>query len=124
MTKPVGPEAFIDTAETIINLKGENFYKACGYIVARNRDGSSSCVKRVDHPGTIHEDYDGETIDSAGFQIDFDNLDLDEAVGQAIGAASMCWSDIQDAGVFESDRAVIITKALIRRIRQAAPIYG
>lgn len=33
---------------------------------------------------------------------------LDEVLGQAIGAASMCWEDINAAGVFDSTRAKVI----------------
>lgn len=52
--------AFSNGDRTVINWEGENYYKACGEPVVANSDGSgSSCVKRQDHPGDIHEDYDG-----------------------------------------------------------------
>lgn len=62
----IGPQAFANKEETVINWKGENFYRACGVIVQVTRYGTTSCVKRVDHPGEIHEDYDGNTKDESG----------------------------------------------------------
>lgn len=62
----IGPECFAGQGDTVISWKGENFYKACGHPVITNEDGSgSSCVKRVDHPGVKHEDYDGNIYDEA-----------------------------------------------------------
>lgn len=57
----IGPQAFADKEEKVINWKGENFYRACGVIVKVTRYSTTSCVKRVDHPGDMHEDYDGNT---------------------------------------------------------------
>lgn len=52
--------AFASADETVVSWKGENYYKACDQPVVTNPDGSGThCVKRVDHPGDIHEDYDG-----------------------------------------------------------------
>lgn len=44
---------------------------------------------------------------------EFAPLTLEEAVYQAIGAASMCWEDVAKAGVFDSDRAKAIGDALL-----------
>lgn len=41
-----------------------------------------------------------------------------EAVFQALGAASVCWEQIEKAGVFESTRAKAIGDALISRLSE------
>jgi len=52
--------AFANADETVINWQGANYYQACGITVTGDPDSeTTSCVKRVDHPGDIHEDYDG-----------------------------------------------------------------
>lgn len=48
---------------------------------------------------------------------EFAPLTLEEAVYQAIGAASVCWEDVAKAGVFDSDRAKAIGDALLTRVR-------
>lgn len=56
----LGPECFADVDAHVISWKGENYYKSCDEPVVTQPDGSGShCVKRIDHPGDIHEDYDG-----------------------------------------------------------------
>lgn len=37
---------------------------------------------------------------------------LEEIVGQAIGAASVCWENPAGAGIFDSKRAAIVAQAL------------
>jgi hypothetical protein len=62
----LGPELFADIEASVITWKGNNYYKACDEPVVTRPDGSGThCVKRVEHPGDIHEDYDGirKTID-------------------------------------------------------------
>jgi hypothetical protein len=39
--------------------------------------------------------------------------DLSELIGQAMGAASMCWDNVRGAGVFQSERASRITQEVI-----------
>jgi hypothetical protein len=54
----IGPECF--TNGEVISYKGENYYKACDVFVADLPDGGQCfCVKRVGHPGLVHESYDG-----------------------------------------------------------------
>lgn len=53
----LGPELFING--DVISYKGENYYRACDYPVAEFDGSVSHCVKRVNHPSHIHEDYDG-----------------------------------------------------------------
>lgn len=56
----LGPECF--TNGLVISYQGENYFKACEEFVFDLPDGGQSfCVKRVNHPGDIHEDYDGRT---------------------------------------------------------------
>lgn len=60
----LGPELFIGNSGDVISFKGENFYRACNRFVRKLDNGDSThCVKRAGHPGTICEDYDGETYD-------------------------------------------------------------
>lgn len=40
-------------------------------------------------------------------------MTLSEAVGQSLGAASMCWEDMSGTGTFQSDRAKEIYDALM-----------
>jgi hypothetical protein len=68
----------------------------------------------VDHPTYTHEDYHGNTRED----LKFDKLTLEEAVYQALGAASVCWENMEDAGVFDSDRAKMIGDQLMDRIEQ------
>jgi len=57
----VGDSAF--TNGNVISYEGENYYRACNYLVKTNEDGSAShCVKHVDHrnnPNSLHEDFAG-----------------------------------------------------------------
>ena len=56
----IGPQCFTDGDEEVINYKGDNYYKAFDAVVVVNEDGSTShCVKRVNHPGNVHEDFYG-----------------------------------------------------------------
>lgn len=58
----IGPECFANQEQTVISWRGENFYKACDVLVTGTVEGASShCVKRIGHPGDIHEDFDGNT---------------------------------------------------------------
>jgi hypothetical protein len=42
---------------------------------------------------------------------------LEEIVYQAIGAASMCWENVEGAGVFQSERASAVAAQLVRDIQ-------
>lgn len=49
---------------------------------------------------------------------------LEQAVGETLGAASVCWERIEDAGIFQSDQAKVLVDVLVDWIvaqRQAAP---
>lgn len=43
---------------------------------------------------------------------------VDQIVGEAIGAASMCWEHVERAGVFDSERASAIVDSLMAALRQ------
>lgn len=45
-----------------------------------------------------------------------EDLPLPEWVGQALGAASSCWSDLPNAGVFDSTRCAAINEALMAHL--------
>lgn len=52
--------AFSNENETIINWKGENFYRACdAFVMNKPGGGESHCVKPVYHSGDLHVDWDG-----------------------------------------------------------------
>ena len=52
------------------------------------------------------------------FQLEDDgSLSLESAVFQALGAASVCWDTVENAGVFHSDRAKEIGDTLVTFIR-------
>lgn len=56
----LGPECFTGVDGLVISYKGENYYKACGVKVTNKEEGGSThCVRRVGHPGLLHEDYYG-----------------------------------------------------------------
>lgn len=55
----------------------------------------------------------GERPDGFDFQtVPGEELGLDSAVNQAIGAASACWEHLDRAGVFDSDRARAVSERL------------
>jgi hypothetical protein len=53
------------------------------------------------------------------FQPEHDGtLTLESAVGQAVGAASMCWEFVDAAGVFDDVRAGLVVDALLTFLRE------
>lgn len=58
----LGPELFMDGEALVISYKGENYYRACGKTVnVVNHGGTTTCVKRTNHPTQQCEDYYGNT---------------------------------------------------------------
>lgn len=47
-----------------------------------------------------------------------DRADLEQAVGLTIGAASVCWENMNGTGVFESDRAKELLDQLVDYIER------
>ncbi|OZE88049.1 hypothetical protein CH304_00320 [Rhodococcus sp. 15-649-1-2] len=43
---------------------------------------------------------------------------IEQLIGQAIGAASMCWENVEEAGAFESSRAADIAREATERLSQ------
>jgi hypothetical protein len=43
-------------------------------------------------------------------------VNFEEAIFQALGAASVCWDNIEKAGIFHSERAKFIGDQLIERL--------
>lgn len=41
-----------------------------------------------------------------------------EIIMQAVGEASMCWANIEGAGVFESEQAKQVGDALLKRLEE------
>lgn len=64
-TKNLDAPAFTNALESVINYKGDNYYKACGHIVRQTEHGTTSCVKRAGHPSAEHEDFYGVTTDAS-----------------------------------------------------------
>lgn len=60
----IGPECFTDENMAVICYKGENYYRACGELVAEHLadGGKSYCVKPVAHAGVAHEDFEGRMV--------------------------------------------------------------
>lgn len=52
------------------------------------------------------------------------DLTLEEILFQALAAASMCWENVEAAGVFDSTRAKEIGMALLREVNRALAIAG
>lgn len=44
--------------------------------------------------------------------------DPEEAIFQALGAASVCWEHMEKAGIFHSERAKFIGDQLIERLKE------
>lgn len=51
------------------------------------------------------------------------SVDIEDAVMRAMGAASMCWENLEGAGVFESERCKTIGEELIAYFMSKGPIY-
>jgi hypothetical protein len=49
---------------------------------------------------------------------------LSEVIGQAVGAASMCWENVRDAGVFQSERGSLIVQEVIDWIEANYELKG
>jgi hypothetical protein len=71
-------------------------------------------------PGQSERDIQHQIAENArpdnpdGLDVIRGAANLREAVGVAIGAASMCWERPEGAGVFQSDRAVQVMEALVQ----------
>lgn len=66
--------------------------------------------------------HHGEVVSSEGFEYGLsegEQLTIPTAVGQIIGAASMCWSETP-TGVFDSERAQMLSEQLLRTIDELA----
>lgn len=112
------PGMFSSEDKTVLNWAGENYYLSCDAPVSHLPNGGMShCTKRINHPGDIHEDFDGRTKDE--WELNLGVLSLEEAVGVAVGAATTCWENLSGAGVFQSERASAIAQQLHERIKQA-----
>jgi hypothetical protein len=57
------------------------------------------------------------------FQPEHDGtLSLESVVGQAVGAASMCWEHVEAAGVFDDRKARAVVEALLEYLRAPAAL--
>lgn len=83
----LGPSTFANSSFTVINHKGENFYKSCGQFVKEQSDNSvTSCIKRINHPGITHEDYYGNvrTFGKAVIILEFEERTENDSLLQNI----------------------------------------
>lgn len=60
----------------------------------------------------------GEWQPNPGSDGTVDGLSLDEWVGQALGAASSCWSNLRGAGVFQSEQCAEVLDALMAHLNE------
>lgn len=51
------------------------------------------------------------------------DTDIETAVFEALGAASVCWGNLEGAGIFDSTRAKQIADELIEYFQSKQPIY-
>lgn len=52
------------------------------------------------------------------FYTPYEELTLETIVFQGLGAASVCWENLDAAGIFQSDRAVLIGNKMVQRIKE------
>lgn len=117
------PGMFCSNDGLVINWMGENFYKSCPERVTGGdspAEGASYCCKRFDHPND-HEDYDGNTRPVDYFI--FYGLSVEAAVAQALEDVGKCYSrsTVDDASMFDQERADKIAKALVAFLMEANP---
>lgn len=50
------------------------------------------------------------------------SVGIEEFIGNAIGAASMCWADVEKAGIFDSERAVQLIEEVLDYLAVLLPV--
>lgn len=97
---------FPEQAEALIALIKSVDNNARNWGVAHGR--------ALERGETEEEDWKGEEA----IDLELKDMELQEAVFTALGAASMCWQHIDRAGIFDSTRARLIGEQLALRIFQ------
>ncbi len=69
----------------------------------------------IDGVGTAVQGTEAEVIQTR-------NAELKSLLGEAVGEASMCWSNPEGAGIFQSDRAEAIVQRLYERFLTPVPV--
>jgi hypothetical protein len=62
--------------------------------------------------GSVHKCIYGYKSQDDGLILDH-SVGIEEFIGQAVGAASMCWENPEGAGVFDADRAKQIVEEIM-----------
>lgn len=97
---------------------GEELKKLVNWFNIENKSNTSdfilaeflvACLRAFEEASLRREKWFGVSLDIA--------RGWDEKVMQAIGEASMCWSNIEGAGTFDSEKAKQIGGGLIKYLR-------
>lgn len=56
----LGTGVIISGDRQVVNIAGENYYRACGYPV----HGAERCIKREGHFSAVHESMDGSLVEA------------------------------------------------------------
>lgn len=64
---------------------------------------------------TVHDAIGQYAVETFDWQLD---TPVDQIIGEAIGAASMCWEHPEAAGVFESELAGALVEAVMTALRR------
>lgn len=62
----IGSDCSINDESTVICYKEKFYYRVCGLPVKDSINEVSFCVKRINHPGVLHEDYEGNVRGFSG----------------------------------------------------------
>jgi hypothetical protein len=94
-------------------------YPAKGMKNAQVSGGLGARIE-INAQGTKVYDVNGDRVELGKTVNILDpELPIEEFIGQAVGAASMCWENPEGAGVFDSERAERIAEELTARISEA-----
>ncbi len=100
-------QRFMEELESLINrFSIENKSNTPDFILALFL---IRCLNAFESTSIHREKWFGVSLDVA--------RGWDEKVMQAIGEASMCWSNIEGAGVFDSEKAKQIAEDLVKYLR-------
>ena len=92
----------------------------CGWIDAAALDGwadnaiKENLTKRAQRITVAAESQPFVFVQQKG-----EELTLEEILFQALGAASMCWENVEAAGIFDSSRAKEVGMALLAEVNRA-----
>ncbi len=119
----IAPRVTFSEDTTVLTWDEIVYHQECGHPVSHLPDGSLSvCAKRKNHPGDIHEDFDGRTHDE--WELNLGVMSLKEAVYVALRSAGDCWEGFPpppNSPKFMVTKMIAIENQLMARIKQAGP---